>query len=53
MENNITNKLDIKITQEMINNYAEASKDYNPIHIDEDQLSGISFIIRLITIFMV
>ena len=36
MENKITNKLDIKITQEMINDYAEASKDYNPIHIDEE-----------------
>lgn len=30
------NKLEIIITQKMINDYAEASKDYNPIHIDEE-----------------
>ena len=29
-------KLEIIITQKMIDDYAEASKDYNPIHIDED-----------------
>ena len=47
MENNITNKLDIKITQEMINNYAEASKDYNPIHIDEEFASKSLFKSRI------
>ena len=30
------NKLEIIITQKMIDDYAEASKDYNPIHIDEE-----------------
>ena len=29
-------KLEIIITQKMIDDYAEASKDYNPIHIDEE-----------------
>ena len=47
MENNITNKLDIKITQEMINDYAEASKDYNPIHIDEEFASKSLFKSRI------
>ena len=41
------NKLDIKITQEMINNYAEASKDYNPIHIDEEFASKSLFKSRI------
>ncbi|MEC7837265.1 MAG: MaoC family dehydratase [Chloroflexota bacterium] len=36
MENKISNYKEIKITQQMIDDYAEASKDFNPIHIDEE-----------------
>ncbi|MBI62735.1 MAG: hypothetical protein CL775_01720 [Chloroflexi bacterium] len=32
----VKTKLEIIITQNMIDDYAEASKDYNPIHIDEE-----------------
>jgi len=31
----ISNYIELKITQQMINDYAEASKDFNPIHINE------------------
>ena len=32
----ISNYIELKITQQMINDYAEASKDFNPIHINEE-----------------
>ena len=46
-ENNISNYFEIKITQQMINDYAEASNDYNPIHIDEEFASSSIFKSRI------
>ena len=36
MESKIIEKFEIIVTQNMINDYAFASKDFNPIHIDKD-----------------
>lgn len=36
MENKIKENFEIIVTQNMINDYAFASKDFNPIHLDED-----------------
>jgi 3-hydroxybutyryl-CoA dehydratase len=36
MENKIIEKFEIIVTQNMINDYAFASKDFNPIHIDKN-----------------
>jgi len=47
MENKISNYIEIKITQQMINDYAEASKDFNPIHIDEEFASKSIFKSRI------
>tara|TARA_B100001142_G_scaffold317520_1_gene358560 strand:+ start:1162 stop:1530 length:369 start_codon:yes stop_codon:yes gene_type:complete len=46
-ENKISDYLELKITQKMIDDYAEASKDFNPIHIDEEFASKSIFKTRI------
>ncbi|MBK89764.1 MAG: hypothetical protein CL772_01125 [Chloroflexi bacterium] len=46
-ENKISDYLEIKITQQMIDDYAKASKDFNPIHIDEEFASKSIFKSRI------